>query len=65
MSRIIFYPAVEIYGEISRWLDEMIAKGKLSENKSNPVTRGDVGSLNSRIASLIEKNNYFAELRTR
>ena len=53
----INYPAIEVYKAIDGWLDGL--KGKsLDPDSENPITRGDIGELNSRIQAVLEYNNW-------
>lgn len=64
MAKLI-YPTEDIYNLVNEFLDEMVSKGKIEEHNDKPITRGDVGSLNLRIAEKLQEHNLHLEFQGR
>lgn len=60
---VVHTRSVEIYVLIDEWLEELIKVEKISEPFENAVTRGDIGTLNTRIHEHLKQVNPHIEWR--
>ena len=48
---------IQWYNIINEWVDDLAKAGRIVETPDNPVTRGDVGLLNSQLHYALENAN--------